>query len=197
MSDNWISWLYSANEWLINYSLPPQDLVSVKLFSIGHCLELYLKAYITKQTGLYSEAIKHGHKIVSLWQECKSYNSNFLINYELRQSILACNVLDQRDCQSKLSADDFYYFIKHNELFVIAKHLPDIKYFGVPWSTTHTKSRNIGCFYYNAMWIDIIKEIREHLEYPPDGHEDIISMHINDYKDLPQQSLAYLLPLFS
>jgi len=192
MTDHWNAWLYSANEWLINYSLPPHDLLSVKLFSIGHCLELYLKAYITKQTGSYEKATKHGHKIISLWQECISHNSEFLANYELRENILACDVLNQRDCKSNLSEEDFLYYPRYNELFIIAKHLPDIKYLGLPWKTANLRSRNIMCFYLNPMWIDIIKSIRSHLEIPYDRQQDIISLHINDYRDLPQESRDYL-----
>jgi len=44
----WIMFLYIADEFLISYSTPPY-LVSVKLFEIGHVIELYLKAAYAKK----------------------------------------------------------------------------------------------------------------------------------------------------
>jgi hypothetical protein len=84
----WDSFLFAADEWVINYSLPVMSLTSVKLFSIGHVFELYLKAANTKTTNDIDRAAGFGHDIPKIWMDCKSKDSNFFPNYELRESVL-------------------------------------------------------------------------------------------------------------
>lgn len=62
MSQNWDCFLWSADEWIVNYSLPP-NMTGTKLFSIGHALELYLKATYSKMTGDVDEAVRIGHNM--------------------------------------------------------------------------------------------------------------------------------------
>jgi hypothetical protein len=54
---DWRAFLWPADEWLFLFATPPGGLISVKLFSIGHALELYLKAVYAKLTGDVKAAI--------------------------------------------------------------------------------------------------------------------------------------------
>ena len=65
MAHDWHAFLRTADEWVINYSLLPacSSLIAVQLFSVGHALELYLKAANTKLTGNI-DAVRCAHHIL-------------------------------------------------------------------------------------------------------------------------------------
>ena len=83
---NWYDFLDTADQFFISYSISP-SLIPVKLFEIGHTVELYLKATSTKLTGDIDRAIKFGHNIKAIWDECKKLDGSFLPNYEIRDTI--------------------------------------------------------------------------------------------------------------
>jgi len=94
----WRSFLWTADEFFIAYSLPPLNLLSVKLFLIGHTVEMYLKAANTKITGDIDRAIRFGHKIKEIWADCKGRDPNFMPSYEIRDSV----------CNEDLFTQDFW-----------------------------------------------------------------------------------------
>ena len=73
--DSWRSFVIPADEWLVNYSVIStvgfMPILSVALFSIGQAVELYLKASMAKITGNSSAAIKYGHNIAKLLEDCQ------------------------------------------------------------------------------------------------------------------------------
>lgn len=130
-SRQWNSFLRTADEWIINYSLPFPQLVSVQLFSIGHAFELYLKAANSRLSGSIAAAMKFSHRIDDMWNDCKTRDPDFLPGFELRPSVLKCSdLLGENGDRGELSADDLRHFVKYQPIYIIAKHLADLKYLG-------------------------------------------------------------------
>src|SRR5437867_6414639 len=130
MALEWPSLLRTADEWIITYALP-YELFHVQLFAIGHAVELYLKVANAKITGDMDRAVKFGHSIPRLLSDCKNHDSSFMIGYELRDSVLAVDMMNQ-NTWSKLSREDYLHLGNHQELYFVAQYLPDLKYLGGP-----------------------------------------------------------------
>ena len=115
-----------------------------------------------------------------------------MLSYEIRDTIFDCNQLFTGDAQHHLGNDDLKHFLHHQELYIVAKLLPDLKYLGAPlkiikggYSLSHAHP--------NPYWIDFIKEIRRYLDC---SRLDIIKYHIE--KDLlPPQAAHFLRGLYS
>jgi hypothetical protein len=144
---DWHSFLWAADEWFIIYSLPPM-LMKVKFFAIGHTVELYLKAANTKITGDIERAMKFGHNLKAIWDDCKAKDSAFMPQYKIRNDIYNRDLL--LSPFEGLNAEDTIHLGNNYELYIIAKHLPDLKYLGAPLKTVKGDSglyliyRNLG-----------------------------------------------------
>ena len=159
---DWHAFLWPADEWLVAYAISPSDLASVKLFSIGHALELYLKAAYAKGTGNVKDAIGFGHNIFQLWKACKDLDPNFLPGRELRQAVLDAMPLSEKYMSGPKHGADYEHYMKNQELYLAAKHLKDAKYAGLP----APKGKGLGTFAYihpNPYWVDFFREFRTYL----------------------------------
>ncbi len=188
----WHSFLDPADEWFITYSLPP-PLTSVKLFAIGHTVELYLKAANAKMSGDIERAIKFGHEVKAIWDDCKARDSRFMPNYQLRNSVFEKDLL-HGEWKNSLDESDRNHFLDNQELYVIAKHLPDLKYLAAPLKTIKA-AYGLGFIHPNPYWITFLKELRGYLGHPDVNRLDKISHHIEE-GDLPPQSIQYLKDLY-
>jgi hypothetical protein len=189
MAYEWDAFIWAADEWIINYSLPPMTLNAVKLFSVGHALELYLKAANTKITGDIDRAISFGHDIPTIWGDCRLQDPGFLPTYELRESVLARNLVDFNDYRH-LDKDDLMHFLHYQELYVIAKYLADLKYLGAPLKKVKG-AFGVAYFFPNPLWIELFRDLRAYIGYPREGHLDLIRHHIEE-ADIPPSSANYL-----
>jgi hypothetical protein len=192
MVREWQSFLVSADQWIINYSLPAPHLMSVKLFSAGHALELYLKASYAKITGDIDAAMAFGHNLVKMWNASKSLDPSFIPRHELRAAVLALNILDPDEYRT-LPEDDLLHFLDHQELYVVAKHLPDLKYIGARPKTIKGDYL-IVCAFPNPIWIPLFRDLRSFLNYPESRAKDPIAEAIQG-GELPASCIAYLSPL--
>lgn len=189
MAHEWDAFLRAADEWIISYSLPPATLNAVKLFSIGHALELYLKAANTKISGDIERAISFGHDIPKIWADCKSRDPTFLSDYELRQSVLSRKLLDVNDYE-QLDKDDLVHFLRNQELYIIAKYLADLKYLGAPLKKVKGAFA-LGYSFPNPLWIGLFRQMRSYLGHPQEGRLDLIRHHLEE-NDIPSSSTHYL-----
>jgi hypothetical protein len=123
----WDSFLWSADEWLVSYSVPPLSLPSVKMFSVGHALEIYLKAANTKMTQDIGRAIGFGHDIKSLWDDCKRTDAAFMTSYEIDDAIFSAYLFNQPKLQKDLTREQWLRFLHNQELYVVAHFLPELK----------------------------------------------------------------------
>ena len=187
----WHSFLEAADEWFITYSLPP-PLTCVKLFAIGHTVELYLKAVNTKVTGDIERVIKLGHGIKSIWDDCKEQDPNFMPSFEIRDSVFNANLF--KDGGRSLDRADYEHFLEDQELYIVAKILPDLKYLGAPLKKIEG-AFSIGFVHPNPYWINFFKELRGYIGHPDKSRLDLISYHI-EKRDLPQESIRYLSGLY-
>ncbi|MBZ5515449.1 MAG: hypothetical protein LAN62_11550 [Acidobacteriia bacterium] len=189
MAHEWDSFLSAADEWIINYSLPSPFLTGVKLFSIGHAFELYLKAANTKITSDMDHAISFAHDLPAIWRDCKAKDPNFLPGYDLREAILKRNLLDFED-YSKLSKDDVMHFLKHQEFYVVAKYLADLKYLGAPLKKVQG-AYALCTIFPNPQWGELLRDFRKYLGHPRSGKLDLIQYHI-EQGELPAFSVQFL-----
>src|SRR3954471_13390180 len=119
MTYEWDCFLWTADEWIISYLQQPLiTSPAVKLFSIGHACELYLKAENSKITNNIDHAVGFGHNLEKLWLDSKGKSQSFMPTYELRQSILDRNLLDADDCKN-LNPEDLKHFLSYQELYII------------------------------------------------------------------------------
>lgn len=187
----WHSFLEAADEWFITYSLPP-PLTCVKLFAIGHTVELYLKAANTKFRKDINRAIKFGHNIKSIWNDCKK-DSKFMPSFEIKDSVFNRDFLSASEVERLDEADRLHYF-RNQEFYVVAKLLPDLKYLGAPLKSVKG-AYALGFIHPNPYWIDFLRELRDYIGHPQKNRLDIIAHHLQE-DDLPQQSIQYLKGLY-
>lgn len=191
MMHEWHSFLTAADEWFITYSLPPV-LMNVKLFTIGHTVELYLKAAITKITGDIERAINFGHQVKRIWDDCKAKDSGFMPRYEIRDDIYRIDLLNRP--YEGLSKEDIIHLGNNYELYVIAKHLPDLKYLGAPLKTMKGTA-GLYLIHPHDYWIHFLKDIRHYLGHPAKGRRDIISFHMAR-SNMPPETVQFLQGLY-
>ncbi len=189
--EDWRWFLSAADEWFISYSLPPM-LLTVKLFSIGHVVELYLKAANTKMTGDINRSIRFSHNIKRIWDDCKAQDPAFMPNYELRDTVFQSDFATYHG--TNLSNDDHMHYIRNQEFYLITKHLPDLKYLGVPLKTMR-REYSLGLIFPNDYWIRFIKELRLYLSHPRPNTTDRIIDALTE-KELPWNSADYLNQLY-
>jgi len=188
----WHSFLRTADGWFITYSLPPPDLTSVKLFAIGHTVELYLKAANTKFTNDIGRAINFGHKLKSIWDDCKK-DSKFMPSFEIKDSVFNKDFFSVSVVKS-LDEVDRRHYLHNQELYIVAKFLPDLKYLGtLPKSLK--SAYGLGYIHPNPYWIGFLRELRDYIGHPQKNRLDIIAHHLQE-GDLPEQSIQYLKGLY-
>jgi hypothetical protein len=188
----WHSFLWAADEWFITYSLPPV-LIHVKFFAIGHTVELYLKAANTKITGDIDRAIRFGHQVKAIWDDCKAKDSAFMEEYEIRDDIYDRDLLTRP--YEGLNEENRIHLGNNYELYIIAKYLPDLKYLGAPPKTMKGQA-GLALIYPNTYWIGFLKDMRRYLGHPEEGRMDIISFHI-DNSTMPPETVHFLKMLYT
>lgn len=196
MLEQWCSWVDLADQWFVAYASLHTTISPIpSYFCIGHAVELYLKAIIVKNEG-EEKAINFDHNIIKLWDYCK-LDTDFMPKINLRKSILNQDVLAFTPSPNTLSKDDIDHFFNNRELYIIANHQKDLKYFSLPMKS-HKKS---GAFligeYPNLYWIEFLKNIRVYLGYPPSRQRDYIKTFLNlTWNELPARTRFYLCKIF-
>ena len=188
----WHSFLSAADEWFIAYALPPV-LMDVKFFAIGHTVEMYLKAANTKITGDIKRAMKFGHQIKAIWDDCKAKDSAFMPQYEIRDDIYNMDLVPSP--YKGLNKEDTIHLGNNYELYIIAKYLPDLKYLGAPPRKMKTGA-GLYLLYPNSYWIYFLKDMRRYLGHPEEGRMDKISFHI-EHSTLPPETVRFLKMLYT
>jgi hypothetical protein len=195
---DWHSLAYQGDEWLVGYACVPSCAHSVVIFSVGHALELYLKAAHTKLFGDFDKALKFGHSVKSLWDACKKRDSAFLPNHEIRDAIFSLDFLAPQVFET-LSRDDQLHYADHQNLYMIAKHLQDLKYLWLPWNTWKGwgTTPNAGFFYFHhdPYWIALFSDLRGYLGHPEHGFADFIGQQMK-LGNIPPAAAQYLSGLY-
>lgn len=160
----------SGDAFLISYAvLPP--IPEVTLFLVGHAVELYLKAVLTKQTRNIDETIKFGHSVGDLLMECQKNEASFM---------------PEINCK-KLKTEEEYRS-RHHELYTIIENLADLKYI----DTTKKKGGFPFAFVFpNSYWIDFFRKIRIYLGWPIKGRRDYLRYHMDSF-GLPDHAKNFL-----
>ncbi len=192
---NWDNFLDTADQFFISYSIHYYGipLAPVKFFEIGHTVELYLKAAYTKKTGNIDDAVNFGHKLKKIWDACKTLDPSFMPQYVINDSIYYSDFIS--DNGASLSSVNCVQYLENQELYVILKHLPDIKYLGAPLRTVKEGQSAWVILSQNPYWISFLKELRHYLGYPLPNHHDWIKTCITQ-KSIPPSAIEYLTNLY-
>lgn len=86
--------------------------------------------------------------------------------------------------------DDFLHFLKHQELYVVVKHLADLKYFGATLKTVEG-AYALRYVFTNPLWEDLFVELRQYLDHPENGKLDVLRHHLQD-SNLPVSATEFL-----
>lgn len=192
MSD-WKSFVIIADEFVISYANPPFTYaIMAKSFIIGHTVELYLKAVYIKQTGEIDKVIWYGHKIDKLLLECKRNDEKFLPSYDLREHILNTNLLRPEDLKNILGKDDFLHFLQHQDLYIIAKYIQDLKYFGTKMKNHSGGEVAVTWQYPNIYFAELIRQIRNYLGCNTDRKSSLHFYLEDNNERIPQSARNFL-----
>jgi hypothetical protein len=194
----WRSFLHTADEWFVAYALIPVgvSLPSVTMFSVGHTVELYLKAVYARHIGSVDDAIGYGHNIKGLWDACKTHDRNFMPDYEIRDEVYEVYTLERGErFEERFSEDDWESYRKLPELYLVAKYLPDLRYFWSPFRSIEGEYA-MSSMHPNPSWIEFFRELRRYLGHPSPGELDFIRHQI-DAGSLPDSARRYLERLYA
>jgi hypothetical protein len=169
-------------------------MTGVKLFCIGHAVELYLKASYTKITNNIDKAIRFNHNIYKLFKACKDMDINFMPNHNIIETIINSDILESKFDSLNLGEELHFEFLKNQELYIICKMLPDLKYLGAPIKSIKG-GYSLGWVFPNNYWIYFFREIRKYIGHPEAGKIDVIAQHIES-NDIPEISVSYLKGLY-
>jgi hypothetical protein len=189
---DWRSFLWPADEWVVAYSILPLGLTQVQLFSIGHACELYLKAANTKITGDAQCAVQFGHRLKDIRDDCKARAPTFMPTYDILDSVyrLGVNELSSGLAMGKLVGAERDNYVKHRELYVVFRMLPDLKYLGAPMKSVKGPFA-IGSMFPSDYWIDYVRSLRSFLGHPDSNHLDALR-EAAEGDELPQRSRIFL-----
>lgn len=179
-----------GDEWLVAYACVPSLAASASLFSVAHAVELYLKAAHVAAFGDMDRAIRYGHRLMPIWSECRRKDPNFMASYEVREEILSIDFLDYSRVE-KLNDDDRANFLELSQLYLVFKHLQDLKYFGLPWKTRGSHAKQWALFYPDSFWVNFFRELRAHIGYPGANDCDQLSI-IMRFGTVPDSAVNFL-----
>jgi hypothetical protein len=175
-ANGWERFVSAGDDWIFTYALTCAamglggHLFGPRLFAIGHAMELYLKAvYLHSHPDATPREVANNfdHDIRRLLDECKHANPDLLHDYEIRMSIWSRgeDMFSPRyydGLMKKRAYDEVLHFAKHQELYMAAKALQDLKYYPVPMPSL------AGPFGFahiapNPYWSTLFRELRGHL----------------------------------
>ncbi len=190
------SFINLADQFLVEYSLPGAIMgQTIKLFLMGHAIELYLKAAYIKN---FNPKTITGHDLAKVFKECKNADPLFMPEYDLKEAVLNPNYSIDED--SPFNEDDRHY-LDNQDFYTLAKWGGHLKYFGTPipqFSSTKPLqgSQVIATMFPNPYWIGFIKELRKYLDHPQEGCIDYIKYYLES-TELPAASKDYLSGLYA
>lgn len=160
----WQNLTMLGDEFIIAYSRLDGQTVPVTLFTIGHAVELYLKATILKLDPNI-DILKLGHRVDKLIEKVKDLEPTLLVRYNLRESVYDKFMNGKLITVEQSTDPDYEHYIINQELYWISKYLMDLKYLG---SIHKTIPNTFGIFIRacNPYWIEFFKELRIFLDLP-------------------------------
>jgi hypothetical protein len=179
-----------GDEWIAAYACIPVQAFSPVLFSIGHAVELYLKAAHTKIFGDLDAAIRHGHKIRNLWNECRRRDREFMKKYQFREHLFNMDLLDGSIFE-RCSPDDQTHYMRYQGLYMVFKHVQDLKYLGLPWKSRQTGDYALAFGHPDDVYVPFFRGLRRYLSYPPPNGADRLQQ-IVETQTLPVTAQHYL-----
>ena len=121
--------------------------------------------------------------------ECRRRDAEFMPALGLRASILQTNILNGGQSDS-LVPQDFHHFVEYQELYLVAKHLADIKYIGTPLKTA-SGTLAFAFSFPNPMWAAIFTEISRYLGWKPKTETWSVPLGA-----LPRSAVEFLRPIW-
>ncbi len=163
----WQNFAMLGDEFLVGYSRLDSRIVPVSLFTIGHAVELYLKATVLKIAPDFNVR-RLGHKVGDTIQTIRSLDAALLPNYQLRPAVYTKFMNGSLIPMTATADPDYEHFIANQELYWISGHLADLKYLGTIHNTLPT-TFSIMVMPCNPYWETFFNELREFLDWPIAG----------------------------
>jgi hypothetical protein len=166
----WRGFVNAGDDWITMYALAcihgswmASSVIGPRLFSIGHAAELYLKGARLRLTGDLRGTVARGHDVAALLADCQQADPTLLPRYQLRPNILADDKLfSGGDVYERLGRDDFFHLVEHQELYLVAHMLLDLKYFGAQMKR-HKGALSFAAITPSDYWMRFFSELRAYL----------------------------------
>jgi hypothetical protein len=166
----WQDFAMLGDEFLVGYSRLDSGIVPVSLFTIGHAVELYLKATVLKIDPSFNVR-RLGHRVGDTIQTIRTLDAALLANYQLRPAVYTKFMNGNLIPMAAAADPDYEHYIANQELYWISRHLADLKYLG----TIHNTLPNTFAIMVrpcNPYWLTFFNELRDFLGWPIAGAFD-------------------------
>lgn len=169
--DQWAGYARDADEFFISYMMVAcnSSFLFSSHFLIGHSVELYLKAIYIKQTGDVDGA--GGHNVRELFEACQKGNPPFMPGFSFKGTFEELHSLSQKYITgislNEEESEKAIHFIEHQEFYLIADNLMNLKYFNSPWrgSGKGNKGKNIASIKPDFFFIKFVREAKAYLDF--------------------------------
>jgi HEPN domain-containing protein len=191
---DWPAYAHEGDKWILAYAAVSgvSSAQTAALFIIGQAVELYLKAAHIKLRNDEAKAIRLGHRLQGIWQECRQSDPEFMKTHDIRNSILAKDLFDPGVIKA-LSEEELSNFDSHRSLYHIFKELQNLKYFGLPWIPTRSTGVYVVTEHLDRYWVGFFRSLRAYLGYPGAGRADIIKIELKrDPPSIPVEAARFL-----
>jgi hypothetical protein len=149
-----------ADDFLIAYAEQSGAATPAMLFTVGHAVELYLKAALVAQNA-NTDPKKSRHRVDDMLKTVQGWTPPLLAGYVLRASVPPKFMAGP--VPVAMTADpDYGHYVAHQELYWVANFLADLKYLGA----SHVKlplTYAVSAMSRNPVWLLVLIRFRGHL----------------------------------
>lgn len=185
-SGNFAEFMWIADGFFTTYSLMCEYapfLIFGNIFSLGHSVELYLKAVYIYQTGNLQQAFNYAHNIKRLYAKCQNEDYAFMPNFTIQKY----------NIENNINADHYY---ENQEFYIIAENLANLKYGGFPKDLKNSRLSFITLRSHNPYWIEFVKNIRSYLNYPGEKYIDFIKLFLETNENMSGNARIFLSQIY-
>jgi hypothetical protein len=163
----WQNFTMLGDQFIVAYSRLDAQTVPVTLFTVGHAVELYLKATILKIDPDF-DILSLGHRIDKMILKVNELEPTLLNSYKLKEDVYV-KFMNGVPVTIEQSADPSYeHYVINQELYWVSKYLLDLKYLGtIHKSMPQTFSIFIRAC--NPYWLNFFIELRKFLGWPTEN----------------------------
>jgi len=180
----WQSFAMLGDEFIVAYASMSAITPAATLFVVGHAVELYLKALLLKDDPSCN-VTKYSHKVDRMLAALVRNGHPNIAMYDLPN--IDVNKWMHRPIPIGETSDPEYdSYVRNQELYWVAKYLPDLKYLGTMHKTMPNQFA-VPCWPCNPYWAQFFAAVRLELGWPIAGEwtDEVSSAHARMMKESP------------